>query len=286
MPGIDLHTHSTASDGSLSPSELVAAAKEAGLQALALTDHDTTAGLDEAARAALELDLEFIRGCELSVKDGRDEMHILGLWLPERPAALLAAMDELNRHRADRNRIIADKLAAAGVDVSYQEVLDLAGEGSVGRPHFARLLMDKGCAKDVQHAFDRYLGPTGLAYEPKKILDPEAAIKLLAAEGATVVMAHPYALRLGRPQTENRIAECMAHGLSAIEAHYTEHSPAQTAYYLELARRFDLGVAGGSDFHGAVKPDIRLGVGRGSLHVPYACLEDLKRRRRQAGLPV
>ena len=286
MRHIDLHAHTTASDGSLSPSELVALARETGLAALAVTDHDTVGGLAEAMAAGRDTDLEIVPGCELSVDyPGPGFMHILGLYVPAEPAGLMAGMRELNDRRADRNVRIVKKLQDLGLDVTYEGVLALAG-GTVGRPHIARAIIDAGGAATVQEAFTRYLGEKGKAYVPKDKFSPEKAIGLLRAEGATVVLAHPYSIHRQGNELEREVRRLMDHGLEGLECLYTEHSEGQTRDFLALAERLGLLVTGGSDFHGAPKPDIRLGVGRGDLAVPYSLLESIKERRRSQGLPV
>ncbi len=283
MKTIDLHTHSTASDGTCSPAEIVRAAAGIGLAAVALTDHDTTAGLPEAREAGREHGVEIVNGCELSVVDGARRLHILGLFLPENPVRLEAKLAELREKRHDRNRLIIQKLRDQGVDVAYDEVSALA-EGAVGRPHIARALLAKNAVTSIQQAFDRYLGNHGSAYVPKAVFPVDEAMAMLTAEGATVSLAHPCMLGLAGRDLEELARRYKAFGLDCVEAHYSEHSKQQTREYLALAERLDLGVSGGSDFHGSVKPKISLGRGRGGLRIPYAVLEALKARRAAAGL--
>jgi hypothetical protein len=286
MPGIDLHTHSTASDGSLTPTELVGLARRSGLQAIALTDHDTVNGLPEALAAGEEQGIEVVPGCELSVCAPKGFIHIVGLFLPEKPVKLMEGMQYLRDRRADRNERIAAKLAELGVDVTYERILEIAGDGTVGRPHIARAIVEAGAASDVQNAFDVYLGERGRAYLPKDKFTPEKALALLKAEGATTILAHPYTMQLDGDEEAEAIAGLMDMGLDGIECHYTEHTRTMTEKYLALAERMDLLVSGGSDFHGSAKPDIALGRGRGGLHVPYALLEAIREHRAEAGLPV
>jgi len=286
MPGIDLHTHSTASDGSLDPAELVRAGKNAGLEAMALTDHDTVSGLAEFMHAGSELGLETIPGCELSVTTPKARMHILGLWLPLDPAGLRQALHELREHRHQRNHIIIGMLNDLGLEITYDEVKQIAGEGSVGRPHLAKALLDRGHVKSMQEAFDKYLGSKGKAYAPKKVLTAVDAVELLKKEGATVIMAHPYQSGLSVNELTEELIRLKELGLDGLEAYYNDHTPSRTAALLEIASRLDLAVSGGSDFHGDPKPDIRLGKGRGTMHVPYSVLENLKELRRRQGLPV
>lgn len=286
MPGIDLHTHSTASDGSLSPEELVALAKRSGLRAMALTDHDTTMGLPEAVAAGEKFDIEVVPGCELAVDAPQGFTHIVGLFLPEQPHKLEAAMQYLRDRRASRNERIVAKLQELGMDVTYEHILEIAGDGTVGRPHIARAIVEAGAATDVQNAFDVYLGEGGRAYLPKDKLSPEKALALLKEEGATTILAHPYTMQLQGEDEAKAIADMWEMGLDGIECHYTEHTRTMTEKYLALAERLGLLVSGGSDFHGSAKPDIHLGRGRGGLHVPYALLDAMRERRAGEGLPV
>jgi len=287
MRRIDLHTHSTASDGCLTPTELMERAARLGLAALALTDHDTVAGLDEARATATRVGVELVAGCELSVVWPVGFMHLLGLFLPERPGRLLSAMDHLMARRHERNRRIVDKLRALGLNITYDEVQALAGNGSVGRPHLARVLQAKGYVANMDQAFHEYLGSRGRAFVPKDQFTPEQAMAALKEEGASVILAHPFSLRATGRTLENKIRRLKDMGLDGMECLYPEHSPDQTREYLRLAAKLDLAVTGGSDFHGpAVKPDIELGVGAGSLVLPYAMLDSLRERRARQGLPT
>jgi len=278
MALIDLHTHSTASDGTLSPADLVAEAAREGLAAVALTDHDTLAGLPEARQAGERLGIDVIAGVELSVADGDRSVHLLGLFLPDRPGPLAEALADLREKRHGRNRRILEKLKTLGIAIPYEAVTALAG-GTVGRPHIARAMLDAGAATSLKEAFTRYLGIHGRAYVPKDKLALPEAIALLHAEGALTSLAHPYMLGLGGTALIETAKRYRDAGLDAVEALYTEHSQAQTLEYLALARRLGLAVSGGSDFHGAVKPEVKLGRGRGGLRVDIAVLDVLRARR-------
>jgi predicted metal-dependent phosphoesterase TrpH len=289
MRCIDLHCHSTASDGSDAPADLIRKAVDADLAALAVTDHDSIAGLDEAQRAAEGTELEVIRGCEISARGEGGEMHILGLWVPrEHPnlSAFEGALRELRDHRGARNLIMVERLRTLGCSVSYDEVLAEAGGESVGRPHIARVLLRKGYAKSVREVFTRYLGSKGSAYEPKKVLQPEEAVELLLSVGATAAIAHPRLIRASDAWLEATASRLRTCGVSALEAYHSEHSDADTRFCLALAARQGLALCGGSDYHGKLKPDIALGTGRGGLRVPRSLLEQLKGQRRERGLPV
>lgn len=283
---IDLHTHSSASDGTNSPAELVRQAARAGLAAVALTDHDTLSGLPEAQEEGRRLGLEVIRGCELSTCTDRGEMHILGLWLPQHAAVLEERLEDIRRKRDTRNGRMVDKLRALGIAITLEDVRREARGESVGRPHMAAALVRQGVVPDMTAAFREYLGAGAQAYVPREIMAPEEAVRLLAGLGATVSIAHP--LQARHPdgwleQWVERLAPC---GLHALEACHSDHSEAATRQCLELARHFGLAVTGGSDYHGRNKPRIHLGTGYGGLRVPLSLLDDLLAQRRRLHLPV
>jgi predicted metal-dependent phosphoesterase TrpH len=287
---IDLHSHSTASDGSDSPAELVRKAEALGLGALALTDHDTLSGLNEAQEAARGKKLEFIRGCELSARwDDNGEIHILGLWIPAAHSALRRfeeILQSLRERREQRNRIIVEHLNALGCSLDYEEVLTEAGGESVGRPHIARVLLRKGYVGSMREAFIRWLGKGGGAYAPKEVLRPEDAIRLLVSVGATAALAHPKLTCASNERLERIVPPLKAFGLSALEAYHGEHSGEDTRFCVETAAAHGLALCGGSDYHGKLKPAIALGKGKGNLRVPARVLEELKEQRRERGLPL
>ena len=276
---IDLHTHSTASDGTYAPRELVRKAQEEGLYALALTDHDTIAGVEEAAATAKEIGFRFVPGVEISVKfSGRGHCHLLGYFLDHRHPRLEETLNTLQHARASRNQQMIEKLQALGIEVSLEELKALAGEGEIGRPHMAKLLVQKGVVRDFDEAFRKYLGKGCLAYVPKALLAPEEAIEIVHEAQGVVSLAHPYYLKLSYEETQAFVAQLKEYGLDAIEAYYTDHDAEYTSFCLDLARKFDLLVTGGSDFHGANKPDIQLGCGKGELYVPPELYENLMER--------
>ncbi|EKO39983.1 MAG: putative metal-dependent phosphoesterase, PHP family [Solidesulfovibrio magneticus str. Maddingley MBC34] len=278
MSLIDLHTHTTASDGTASPAELVAMAASKGLAAVAVTDHDTLAGLPEARAAGAKHGVEVIAGVELSVADERGSIHLVGLFLPDAPGPLAERLEWLRTRRHDRNKRILEKLATLGVPLQYESVTALA-QGAVGRPHIAQALLAMGAVTSFKEAFTRFLGAYGKAYVPKDKLSLPEAIELLHAEGGLAVLAHPYLLGLSGPALAETVARYRDAGLDAIEAFYTEHSQYQTLEYLALARKLGLAVSGGSDYHGAAKPGVELGRGRGSLRIDIAVLDVLRARR-------
>jgi len=273
---IDLHTHSTASDGTLSPSELVYLAKKTGLEALALTDHDTLKGLKSAWQTASEERLPFLCGVEISIKyERKGHFHLLGYFLTPEVPEIENTLQKLHEARERRNEKIVEKLQEMGIDITMEELREIA-KGEIGRPHIANLLVKKGVVKDFNQAFEKYLKKGAPAYVPKALLSPEEGIKIILKAKGIPVLAHPVTLQQTEEELENYLKELKELGLAGIEAYYTEHTKGFTNFLLSLAKQLDLLVTGGSDFHGENKPDIKLGRGFGDLDVPFECFENLK----------
>lgn len=254
----DLHTHSTASDGQYAPAQLVSMAKETGIEVMALTDHDTLDGLDEATRTGRELGLQVIRGVELGAKEYRN-LHLLGYGFADGPTQLSALCQQLRIGRDERKFRIIRFLHDAGVDIPLSEVEALAGGSVIARPHFARVMVQHGYVATTREAFDRYLDTED--YQKIERFKASAAdcIAAIKHSGGKVSLAHPYQVGLENDALEALVATLKEHGLDAIECYYPRHSPEQTKFYLELAHKYQLHVTGGSDFHGErVKPDISL----------------------------
>ncbi|WP_222705785.1 PHP domain-containing protein [Salidesulfovibrio onnuriiensis] len=281
---IDLHTHSTASDGTDSPRELVRKAAEIGLEALALTDHDTLQGLPEALEAGREFGVEVVPGCELSVEspEGVGWIHIVGLWIPEEAEPLQRAFDWVIEGRETRNHEIIARLRKLGINITYDNVVARAG-GTVGRPHIAQELLSLGVVESVQHAFGQYLGDNGRAYVPKRKLSREQAIGVLREVGATSILAHPFMLGPSPALVESIVGGLKDMGLDGMEVFYTEHDESATKLFGRLADKFGLLKSGGSDYHGHVKPGTKLGVGKDNLDISYDLLEAMKEARRARG---
>ncbi len=286
MHYIDLHTHTIASDGSDTPKELVEKAAKLGLKAIAITDHDTLGGLDEASVQGKISQVEIIRGCELSVFSECGELHILGLWIKNEAKELEQSLELLRKYRSERNEIMVHRLKKMGLDLDYDGVLKLAGGDTVGRPHIAAALIQKGYVSSIREAFSKYLGSNSKAYEPKKVLTIDEAMHLLDISGATICLAHPGLIKCTQQWLDNLLAHLKTFGLSAIEAYHSSHSEAQEAICVKLAQKHDLDLSGGSDYHGTTKPNIHLGVGNGNLRITTDILDKLKNRRRQKGLPT
>lgn len=274
---VDLHTHSLASDGSMSPSELVRYAGEIGLSAIALTDHDTVDGVQEAIEEGEKTGVEVIPGIEISV-EYRPEMHILGYFTDKKSYTdIRKELDTIKQGRESRNRKIIARLNELGLDINMEEVKQVALGDIMGRPHIARVLVTKGFVKSIDEAFDKYLCREGLAYFKRFELRPEEGIRAIRRAGGLPVLAHPVFLKKSYRELDELLAELKGYGLAGIEALYSENSKEDTGNFLRLAIKHDLIVTGGSDFHGSFKPGIELGRGRGQLAVPYELLDKLRR---------
>jgi len=276
---IDLHTHTIYSDGSATPEEIASMASARGALAVAVTDHDTVSGLSRARAAAARFGIELINGIEISAEYHPGTMHILGYYVDDESEQFRSSLVELKQARDDRNPEIARRLQSLGLDVSYEEVAALAGNEMVGRPHFARILVDRGYAQSIQDAFDRFLAKGAAAYVEKKRLSPRESIALIHEAGGAAVLAHPYQLKLPAIEDVDDMIGALAElGLDGIEAVYSRHSERERELYASLAARHGLVVTGGSDYHGTYKPDIDIVKGLGDLAVPYELLAELKAR--------
>jgi 3',5'-nucleoside bisphosphate phosphatase len=281
---IDLHIHSTASDGTLSPAEIISLALRLPLVAISITDHDSIAGSREALLCGVPDELGFLTGVEISAEPppsygGPGSIHILGYGLRLDDPELNRALEKLQDARKDRNPEIIARLNKLGISIRIEEVEKEAGDGQPGRPHIAKLLVKKGVVKTLEAAFDRYLGNGKPAYVDKFRIECSQAIELINAAGGIPVLAHPCLLELeNEEQLDEMLLEMMSMGLKGLEVYFPQHSPEQTRRYAALARRHDLFMTGGTDFHGDIQPEIQMGVGKGDLHVPFALYEKLIER--------
>lgn len=273
---VDLHTHSRVSDGSDSPTELVANAVSAGLNALALTDHDTLDGLEEAQVAADLTGIRLVRGVELSLEWTRGGMHMVVLFLsPEGPLQDRLADLQVARHTRNDRMIVL--LQSLGYDITMEELIEESGGGVVGRPHMAAILVRKGYFPDPPTVFDELLATGRPGYLTRDRLDPVEAIKLARASGGVPVLAHPHTLGLDTAAEYAEAMETLATaGLAGIECYYGDYERAQQEELAKTTRRFGLIPSGGSDYHGTYKQGLELGTGRGELHVPDHVLEELE----------
>jgi len=262
---VDLHCHSTASDGTLSPTELVRLAKDSGLSALALTDHDTVAGTAEAASAAGSLSLDFLPAIEISCQYPHPgTMHLLGYGIDPNSPVLRDLTQRLIAARDNRNPRIIARLNELGVAITMDEVEREAGGDVVGRPHIAAVLVRKGYVSSIKHAFDKFLGTTGLAYFDKERLTARQALDLVHQSGGLPVLAHPCQLRTTNDAELERVVKDLVDlGLAGIETIHSDHDASMVERYTRLAERYGLLKTGGSDFHGGNKKDIALGIANG-----------------------
>ena len=280
MGYVDLHLHTTASDGVMSPSEIVRYAKAKGLQAIAITDHDTIEGLEEGLSEGKRIGIEVIPGIEISAGHSPGSMHLLGFFLDIYHPLLNERLGYLQKARAERNPKIAEKLNQLGIDLTYDEVLKVSGGGQVGRPHFAQVLLDKGYVKSFQEAFERFLKKGAPAYADKFRFTAKEALHFINEARGVAVLAHPNTLGMSQySELENLVLQLVKEGLRGLEVYYPEHSASEVAQYKTLAERYGLLMTGGTDYHGIEKNGLDIGVGRGTMKVPYSIVEDLKAAR-------
>jgi 3',5'-nucleoside bisphosphate phosphatase len=284
---IDLHTHSNASDGTMAPREVVRLAKESGLAAFALTDHDTIDGLAEAMATGRQVDLEVIPGVEISARHALGSMHILGYFLDYESELLASRLAVLQQARKDRNPQIIAKLNKLGIPVTMEQVEAISGGGQVGRPHLAQALYQGGFVRSLQEAFDIYLGNNGKAYVGKFRFPPAEAIAMIRDARGIAALAHPFTLGIHTfDALMPLLQELMDLGLAGLECYYPEHSADQEALYLSLAGKLGLLITGGSDFHGDNKPEISLGRINVQSHLTYDLVTAMKAWRAREVRPV
>ena len=282
---VDLHTHTTASDGTLTPAELVRLAAGEGLVGVAVTDHDTVDGVAEAAAMGERLGVKVIPGVEISLEYKGPKVgarsgwtHLLVYHLPL-DGPLANELREMQAWRAARNDRIVAKLCELGLGVTLDEVAAASGGGQIGRPHFAKVMLDKGYVETRQEAFDRYLAKGAPAYEDKRRLAPDDAISRARAEGAVPVLAHLYSLGLSGDALRERLVHWRGQGLCGLEVIYPSHGPEAREAFAALAAELGLVATGGTDFHGENKPEIRLGSGEdGNVTVPASVLSEILAR--------
>ncbi len=279
--GIDLHIHTTASDGTLTPKEVILKALEHKLKAIAITDHDTLAGSKDALQAGIPSPLNFLTGVEISAAPppfyaGSGSFHLLGYSIRLDDPALNHALEKLQQARKKRNPAIISRLNDLGIAITLDEVRQEAGEGQLGRPHIAKVLVKKGLAGSMNQAFDQYLGTNGPAYVDKYRIECRKAIELILGAGGIPVLAHPGLLKCKTyDQFDELIAGLKEFGIQGVEVYYPEHGPEQTRLFAELAHHHNLLITGGTDFHGTIHPEIKMGSGKGDLFVAYNLYEKL-----------
>lgn len=281
---VDLHVHSTESDGTLTPIEVIHAAKEAGLSALALTDHDTASGIAKARNAAVECGIELIPGIELSTeyklptkKGDCREIHIVGLYIDPDNEQLQKKTKEFRDCRNSRNEIMIEALRNEGFAITMADVIAENPESVITRANIARYLFDHGQIKSVAEAFDKYIGDGCKCYVGRFKVTPMEAIKLIHEAGGIAILAHPLLYHLSSVTLQHLIDDLKEVGLDGIEAIYSTYTTGEEQFVKKIAAENHLLISGGSDFHGANKPFIKLGKGRGHLYIPYSILTDIKK---------
>lgn len=276
MKLIDLHVHTTESDGTLSPGETVEYAAKKGLSAIAVTDHDTTGGVKEAAAAGLRLGVELIAGIEVSTDYKGHGVHILGYFVDPDSEAMQQCLAGVIAEREARNERIVRLMQRDGLDISREELHRMFPGGVIGRPHFGAWLVSRGLAKDVNDAFARYLNRGCPYYQRREYLSISRGVGLIRQAGGKAVFAHPLQYRMSEEERLELVKLLCSEGISGIECLYSGYTARQSEYLMDIARRFGLCVTGGSDFHGSRKPNIDMGSGTGELRVPYELLEKLR----------
>ena len=276
---IDLHVHSTESDGTLTPEDLVAEAKKVGLAAFALTDHDTCQGVCKAMPLAASAGIELIPGIELSTDYHGKEVHIVGLYIDIENEQLLKKTAEYRKCRSERNALMVEALRKEGLSITMEELVAENPDCVITRANIARFLYEHGQIKSVREAFDRYIGDHCKCYVGRLKVASTDAVRLIKEAGGTAILAHPLLYGLSNTNLQKMIDELKPVGLDGLEAIYPTYTTGEEQQMKRLARENGLLISGGSDFHGSNKPDIALGRGRGHLYIPYSVLETIKAGR-------
>ena len=274
---VDLHVHSNKSDGSFTPSELVDYAVEKGLRAFALTDHDTTEGLDEAIAAATGKEIEVIPGIEFSTEYEGKDIHIVGLYIDYKSEVFSGQIQAFVDSRTERNRKMCANLQNAGIDISYEKLLAAFPDAVITRAHYAKYLLDHGAVNSMPEAFDKYLGDHTRYFVPREKVTPMQAVKLILDADGIPVLAHPTLYHMSDKRLELLLYRLKEAGLAAMECIYSTYTPSEERQMKKLADKYGLLPSGGSDFHGATKPKLDLAVGYGNLTVPAEILTNLKK---------
>ena len=282
MNPIDLHVHSTKSDGTYSPSDLVNYALQKGLSAFALTDHDTIDGIEEAVNTAHGKPIEVVAGMELSTEYQGSDIHILALDVPYKDVTFKNRLEDFQDSRTLRNQKMCNLLQTAGIDITYESLLDAFPDSVITRAHYAKYMFEKGYIKSINEAFERYIGDRAPYFVPREKITPDHAVSFILESGGIPILAHPTLYHYGQAQLEKLVKILKESGLMGIEAIYSTYSIGEEGQIRHLAKKFDLSISGGSDFHGENKPGLDLGVGYGHLWVPETVLTDLRQRRLSA----
>lgn len=274
---LDLHIHSTYSDGTLTPEAIVRLAARKGLKGISITDHDTAEGVEEAVAAGKRCSIEVIPGIELSVVHEGQHMHLLGYGINPKEAGLAEALRKIQHDRIDRNERIITKLQNLGIDISMTEVERKSPEGQTGRPHIAQVMLEKRVIRSIDDGFARFLKKGAVAYVERAVLSAVGAIRLLKDAGGIAVLAHPVTIDITLKKIPQLLEQLKKAGLDGVETYYPIHSSRHQKSLCELARRYNLVVTGGSDYHGDIRPGTTLAGGK-NVYVPIEVLQQLKDR--------
>lgn len=279
MKLIDLHVHSNSSDGTLSPEEVVLYAKSKGLSAIALTDHDTVSGVEEAVKKGEAIGLTVVPGIEFSADYNGKEVHMLGYFMDYKNPELLEKLNYLVESRTKRNLQILDKLASLGMPLTFEDLGEGYGPDTVlTRAHFAAALLKKGYIKTRDQAFNKYIGAGKPAYVARERFTTTQCIDMIHNAGGLAVLAHPKLYGFSNSEVTQVIKDLASKGLDGVECIYATHTQNETAHLLQVCKNLNLLPTGGSDFHGDNKPNLDLGSGYGHMQVPYELLEDMKNK--------
>lgn len=274
---VDLHVHSTRSDGTYTPTELVNYAVEKGLKAFALTDHDTVDGIEEALKAAEGKPIEVIPGIEYSTEYRKRDVHIVGLFIDYKAPVFLEYLERFQASRIERNHKLCRNLQGAGFDITYEALLEEFPNAVITRAHYAKYLLAHGYVKSMVEAFDRYLGDHTPYFVHREKITPEEVIDITRRAGGIPILAHPTLYKLGREQLDILVSTLTDAGLMGLEAIYSTYSPSEESQMKALAKKYNLLISGGSDFHGSTKPGLDLGTGYGRLFIHEEVLENLRK---------
>lgn len=279
MGQVDLHVHSTKSDGTYTPTELVNYAIEKGLTAFALTDHDTIDGIEEALEAAKDKPITVIPGIEYSTEYLNRDVHIVGLFIDYKAPVFLEYLARFQQSRTDRNYKLCANLRGADIDITYEALLEMFPDAVITRAHYAKYLLSKGYVKSMKEAFDRYLGDHTPYFVHREKITPQEVIQVTLQAGGVPILAHPTLYGLGKEQLDILVSTLTEHGLRGIECVYSTYTNSDEREIKALAAKYNLLPSGGSDFHGSNKPGLDLGIGYGRLYVPEEYVTNLKNAR-------
>ncbi|MCI8805956.1 MAG: PHP domain-containing protein [Clostridiales bacterium] len=278
MPRVDLHTHTTFSDGTFTPEEIIDYAVKKNIKALAITDHDNFDGVSEAVFHGKKYNVEVINGIEMSTDFFNKEIHIVGLFIDIKNKQLNSELNGLKEKRKKRNCLAIEKLRKLNINITYNELEEISSNKIITRAHFAKILMRKGYINSVKECFDKYMGEGQAAYVKREVISPEETISLINNAGGIAILAHPLLYNLIDDELNEMILHLKSIGLKGIECIYSTHTEENTKYLIALAKKYNLKISGGSDFHGENRPNLDLGTGYGDLYVPYEVLENLKEK--------